>query len=337
MLKSRLAPTLVSFGSLVLTLFGPASATAQIYETVGTRAQGMAGAFVAVADDATATWWNPAGIAVNYFSAVIERGEAEEPPDAGPHEPSWRGRTGSFAALFPALGLSYYRLRISEIAPKPTTGEGPSDRQDLRAAGVRSFVTHQVGATFGQSLGRYLVVASTVRLVRAGRTSPIDGTLDEADELSVPLETRGDWDFGVLAMVGSVRVGAAVKHLREPEFGEGPSVFVLKRQARAGVSWVVGQAGSVAALTAAFDADLTRTPTALGDRRHVAAGAELRLPRQSLALRAGVSANTAGEVSRSTSTGASVELARGVFIDGAWTFGSDWSRKGWAVGLRLTD
>ena len=32
---------------------------AQIYETVGTRAQGMAGAFVAVADDATAVWWNP--------------------------------------------------------------------------------------------------------------------------------------------------------------------------------------------------------------------------------------------------------------------------------------
>ena len=43
--------------------------SAQIYETVGIRAQGMAGAFVAVADDSTATWWNPAGLATGaYFS-----------------------------------------------------------------------------------------------------------------------------------------------------------------------------------------------------------------------------------------------------------------------------
>ena len=54
----------------------PPPARAQIYETVGTRAQGMGGAFVAVADDATATWWNPAGLATGaYFSTVIERGE----------------------------------------------------------------------------------------------------------------------------------------------------------------------------------------------------------------------------------------------------------------------
>ena len=41
-----------------------------MYEIVGTRAQGMAGAFVAVADDATATWWNPAGIATGALLGV---------------------------------------------------------------------------------------------------------------------------------------------------------------------------------------------------------------------------------------------------------------------------
>ncbi len=40
------------------------------------RAQGMGGAFVGVADDATASWWNPAGLATGaYFNVVIEKGQ----------------------------------------------------------------------------------------------------------------------------------------------------------------------------------------------------------------------------------------------------------------------
>ena len=43
---------------------------------------GMGGAFVAVADDATATWWNPAGLASGaYLNAIIERGSSQEPAD----------------------------------------------------------------------------------------------------------------------------------------------------------------------------------------------------------------------------------------------------------------
>ena len=37
-------------------------ALAQPYESLGVRALGMGGAFVAVADDATAAYWNPAGL-----------------------------------------------------------------------------------------------------------------------------------------------------------------------------------------------------------------------------------------------------------------------------------
>ena len=162
---------IVSVLSFLLLL--PAAARAQIYETVGTRAQGMGGAFVAVADDATATWWNPAGLILSYFSLVVERAETEEPADAAPGGPAWRGTTGSFAVSFPALGLSYYRLRISEIAPPASTAGGQGVRQDLGAAGigVRSLVTRQFGATFGQSIGRHLVIASTVKLVRAGEAT----------------------------------------------------------------------------------------------------------------------------------------------------------------------
>ena len=60
----------VSFVSFVL-VSSPLAAHAQLIEDIGIRAQGMAGAFVAVVDDATATWWNPAGLATGaFFSGV---------------------------------------------------------------------------------------------------------------------------------------------------------------------------------------------------------------------------------------------------------------------------
>ena len=136
-------------------------------------------------------------------------------------------------------------------------------------------------------------------------------------------------------MVGPARIGLSVKHVNEPAFGDGAGRFVLGRQARAGVAWVVGQSGGPA-ITAAFDADLTRTPTAFGDARHIASGIEVSLPRQHLALRGGVSANTVGDASSSTSTGVSIGVMRGVYLDAATTFGSDRSRKGWAAAFRLT-
>ena len=50
--------------ALVAAMLGCAGpAGAQTFEAVGTRAAGMAGAFVAVADDASAAYWNPAGFA----------------------------------------------------------------------------------------------------------------------------------------------------------------------------------------------------------------------------------------------------------------------------------
>ena len=46
-------------------------ARAQDFEAVGTRALGMAGAFVAVADDATAAYWNPAGLAKGAVVSLV--------------------------------------------------------------------------------------------------------------------------------------------------------------------------------------------------------------------------------------------------------------------------
>ena len=70
-------------------------------------------------------------------------------------------------------------------------------------------------------------------------------------------------------------------------------------------------------MTAAADADLTRTPTAFGDARHVAAGAELLLRGQQLAVRGGISANTVGDLTSSTSAGVSIGVYTGLYLDGA--------------------
>src|SRR5260370_817654 len=116
------------------------------------------------------------------------------------------------------------RLGGSEIAPQPTAGPQPS-RQDLEGAGIglRSWVTNQFGATVGQSIGDHLVIASTLKLVRAGSTTSTGGStggsLGTAAALDVSLETKADLDVGALAVVGPLRLGVSAKHVGRPGFG----------------------------------------------------------------------------------------------------------------------
>src|SRR4029450_10968404 len=108
-------PNAVRSTLLVAFVLAPVAALAQPFEGVGARAQGMA-AFVAVADDASAVYWNPGGLASgSYFSLVLDRTQAET-------KASLDGRGGGrsswlLALSAPALGLSYYRLRDTIVAP----------------------------------------------------------------------------------------------------------------------------------------------------------------------------------------------------------------------------
>src|SRR5262247_3463213 len=128
-------------------------AAAQTTDVIGVRAQGMGGAFTAVADDATAWWWNPAGLAGGpFFNGLLEF----DRPDTSSGE-SVRG----FSVAYPALGFTYYRLPLRQIRLSASTASSVTIRQDEEAA-LRVYA-----ATVGQSFGNHLVLCSTVKLLQS--------------------------------------------------------------------------------------------------------------------------------------------------------------------------
>jgi hypothetical protein len=298
---SRLAVAcLLSFSVSVATT---REARAQAFELVGTRAQGMAGAFVAVADDASATWWNPAGLAAGpFFNALIEYDEASRPSE---------NRAGGFALAVPSLGLSYYRIPVRYIRPLFSTDQAAANREDQG-------VLNQFGATVGQSIGRYLVVASTLKVIRA-----VD-------------DTHGGLDVGAMVSYRTLRFGITVRNVTNPSFGTGADQLDPGRQVRAGIAFTSRGQGGIDQFTAAFDSDVTRVPTPSGDERHVAGGVEVWTLRRRLGLRGGASANTVGATRGSASGGISVAVHSRVYLDGMYTGGSDPIRNGWGVDFRVT-
>lgn len=307
---------------------------AQVYEDVGIRARGMGGAFVAVADDATATWWNPAGLATAaYFSAIAEYGSTQDPRNATPNGApvvSDRTKTLGFSAALPSLGLSYYRLQISEIRGLSSTGSQGQNRQDQGplSALQRLVVANQFGATVGHSIGDHFVVGTTVKLLQTDTGSDVvdlaNASLDRASDLPKSGETHGDLDIGVMAKFQGGRVGLTVRNVTAPTVGG----IELNRQARVGFALLGPSA------TLSVDGDLTRTATATGDERRICAGMEFRGSR--LQYRGGFSLNTTGSVRPAYSGGLSAAVSPKIFIDGQGTIGSDEAVAGWGIALRVT-
>lgn len=328
--------------ALSVTLVLHASpAAAQPPEAFGTRAQGMAGAFTAVADDASATWWNPAGLAAGaFFNSIVEIGSDQQPSTDA--VPASRIGSRSVSTAYPALGVSYYRLHISEIASTAAIAAGDAGRQDQGTADVRlrSLVLNQFGATFGQSIGNHFVVATTLKLLHGSLGTDVRPTasLDDADALEGSGETSIGIDGGAIARFGPAALGLMVRNLTESTFGSGTAAMTLTRQVRAGFALSsVSRCSTCGGVTLAVDADLRSFPTVLGDERRAAVGLEAWTPQRSFGARGGVSASTLGGDRRpALSGGMSAAVKKGTFIDFAVTRGSDQSRNSWDAGIRVT-
>ncbi len=313
-------------------LFGSvaAPAAAQTFETVGTRAAGMGGAFVAVADDASASYWNPAGFASgSIFSLVLDRTSGERVgagADAGGSRSGWLIAIGA-----PAVALSYYRLRSTELSSAPGIPEaGPFFQAD-------TLVTHHTGATVVQSLMRGVAVGATLKLVR-GVVSSATGPVSVRDELlgdgsggAAARSSRVDADLGVMAAFGPMKAGLTVRNVAEPSF-KGPAghgAVTLERQARAGVSMA-----PLAGWVVAADMDVIGSGRMSGPPRRFAVGAEGRVHRRAY-LRGGVNAGVSGERAAAGSVGASVAATSSLLLDLSITRGSDRAIRGWGVSARV--
>ena len=345
---SRPSVCLVAAVSLLASVTCVSRAAAQPSDAIGVRAQGMAGAFTGVADDASASWWNPAGMAgAAYFNAIIEAATFREPrsDEVAGIEPqrARRADTRSYAVAFPSMGLSYYRVRVSEIRPLTSTDTVPGDRQEGAAAGVllRSLVLNQFGTSIAQSIGSHLVVGTTVKVVNGGVQSvvlpAVTASLDAATDLDPDGETHAGMDVGAMATLGVLRIGVMVRNaFTEPTFVSGLESFQLTRTARVGGALSSGTRGVIGVATLAFDADLLTTATVLGDERRIAAGGEVWTSGRTFGIRGGWGISTIGLRRTLLSGGVSASVKKGIYADAEYSGGNDLGRKGWAAGLRVT-
>jgi len=326
-LKAAFAATLLFAAS------GASTASAQTFETVGTRAAGMGGAFVAVADDASAVYWNPAGLVLggSYFSLVIDgslgESDAADTVRAG-------GRSSNLVAFStPPLGLSYYRLASTRVAPVGGLEAAPAVR-------LERLTTHHAGVTLVQSVTSTLAVATTLKLVRGHAATAVavgggsDDLLEAADNLPSEGSGKFDADIGVLASFGQVRAGMTIRNATQPDFATpGGGALELKRQTRAGVSYL-----GVTGVILAADVDVERAQGALGEVRHFAAGAEARVMRRAF-LRTGFRLNTLsdepGGHAPVYSLGGSCLTFRSLLVDAQVTFGARAGDRGWGIAARL--
>ena len=329
----------VAFGCAVL----PPLTDAQTIDVVGTRAAGMGGAYVGVADDASAAYWNPAGLAGGaYFSLVLDGGSEQAIPETGP-----RGRKQSAFLLslaMPALAVTYYRLDRTTARPHdPLTGAGvATGLAGPLPVRVESLVTHHAGVTLVHSIVQNVAVGATLKLVRGMAAAqpfefvPAEVALDHED-LRGRTSNTFDLDLGAMATYGKLKAGVTVRNVREPEFDvpDGGEALRLERQARAGVSYAVTSNWLVAA-----DLDLLANDDALGERRDLAAGVEWRLATR-VTARAGLRINAAGSddlpdpPGPAFAFGGSFAATARVLVDGAAILGGDRGGQGWRVAARF--
>jgi hypothetical protein len=296
--------------TLLLAFTFPFSALAQTFGGIGTRAEGMGGAFVAVADDASAVYWNPAGLATgSTFDFQISGGKND---------------SLFVGAALPVLGASYYRIRQPAAF---TTVPAPPDRQNGGSGEVqvRPLTTTNVGATVVQTVGPGLVIGTTARLVRGG-VEPFGS------------RTTVDFDAGAMVSAWDARLGLTVRNLREPEFPAGGGTFRMHRQVRVGAALSPRSlpAGVHGPFTLALDAEMTTTPTEGGDRRTAAAGAEYWLAEGRLGVRGGVRWSTLGDSYRAFSGGLTIRLPRSAHVEGQVTKPQESGETEWLVGARVT-
>ena len=320
---------------VLMVVLAPGAAHAQIrFEAVGARALGMSGAFVAVADDPSAVFWNPAALVHGAPVALtigLDRFQFRK--QTGPAVFGGGDSSSEYFAFgsWP-LGLSYGHFSAGGL-------RRPGDLQTV----AESVSIHQIGFSVLQTLldgdirgeRATLTGGATIKYVRgtAGSAALIAGNsleeaLDAARAQTGDTKNAIDVDVGVLADFGRVRAGLALKNLTSPAFPTiAGSEIRLPRLARVGLS-----AEPVDGLTLAIDVDLDTADPLVGHRQVIALGGETRLSAR-VAVRGGVRWQPSGEHQPVGSLGGSLCFRQGLWIDGYVALGRSHDQ-GFGIALR---
>ncbi|HEY3886644.1 MAG TPA: hypothetical protein VGL62_15630 [Vicinamibacterales bacterium] len=295
----------------------------------------MGGAFTAVADDASAVFWNPAGLASGAFVSAVADFNALNTPAGSDlrHQSS----AGLIAVGIPPLGLSYTRTFTRRFTPM-STSSGALVRDD-------TLVAHHFGVTLVQSVWGGVSLGATLKLVHGVASQGFAAGSDpqmafgaaegNANVAGAHSTDKFDVDLGVMKSGSLGRVGVMVRDLLRPSFALGSAdsgSIRLDRQVRAGASLNVSDSTLVA-----VDADLTRRPWTRGDWRDAAVGVEQHVSSRA-SIRGGLHWNTAGDamgLAPEGCVGASYAVYGRTSLDGQATFGSANGDRGWGAGVRI--
>jgi hypothetical protein len=290
------------------------SAHAAAQGNVGTRAAGLAGAFVAVADDATAVYWNPAGVATgSLVSLVLDAGHSRS-GQPQPQASGFEGDTvGTVALSATAIGLALYRLESYGTRAAEPAVTGPGSREEVGRS-VQAITTATAGVSLVHSLTDHIIIGATPKLMRG------DG------------HVTADVDAGVMAWVDRFRVGLVARNLTTPGFGV--KGVELDREVRVGAAWGSNWTG-ISRLIVSADADLLSRATPGGDRRDLAAGVETCWLGQRLGVRGGVRGSTIGDARAAVAAGLSAGLWPGLLVEAHVARGRA-AERSWSVGARMT-
>ena len=287
------------------------AAQAEAQSSLGVRANGMGGAFVGVADDATAVYWNPAGLATGaVVSLNLELGGLR------PAQESERTLKHALIAFsLPPLGLAYYRQGSFGVGAPEAVVMDAQSREEVRSS-VHTFTTSTVAISLLQSLTEHIVVSATPKVVWGGDS------------------VRPDVDVSAMVAADRFRVGLVARHLTSPSFDLGDTDEVeLEPHVRLGGGWGSAWPGH-SRVVVAVDGDVTERATPSGERRDLAAGVETWWLARRLGVRCGVRGSTVGDSRAVVSAGASA-LVAGLYVEG-FVAGGQAEERSWSLGLRYS-
>jgi len=290
---------------IAVLLFATNAATQSRGMHLGARAASMGGAFTGVADDATAFYWNPAGIALGAFlGAGMYHGR--EHSDRGGSV--FEDRASGLSLEYTFMGVAFTQFR-----------------QSVGVDGDhRGLDTFDVAVSVLQSLPiDNLVVAGTIHYL-SGTTSL--GDMESGSN-------SWDVDLGVMyERNGVFRVGLMLSHLREARFVlPNDERLRVPRHARAGISVRLPQSFLIA-----FDSDLSTQGPSSDPWREISLGAEKGLLDRRLFIRAGLRAEVGSNLGSrpALSLGAGVQFWK-LELEAAYRASSSHRDEAYWIGLSL--